>query len=75
MHGHDFLLLGSGSGTFDESTDFMTLNITNPTRRDVATLPRSPRGAPTGGWIVIGFPLDNPGIWVKYLRNVELTYR
>jgi len=64
MHGHDFLLLGAGNGTFDASVDFKTLNLTNPARRDVATLPTDPFGAPTGGWIVIGFPLDNPGIWV-----------
>ena len=69
MHGHDFLLLGSGSGTFDPSTDFDSLNLLNPVRRDVVTLPRSPRGSPTGGWLVIGFPLDNPGIWVNVQRE------
>jgi hypothetical protein len=66
MHGHDFLLLGSGDGTFDPSTDFALLNQINPPRRDVVTLPKAPAGSPPGGWIVIGFPLDNPGIWVKF---------
>jgi hypothetical protein len=66
MHGHDFLLLGSGSGQFDYATDFPTLNLINPARRDVATLPKSSGTA--GGWLVIGFPLDNPGIWVALLQ-------
>jgi hypothetical protein len=36
----------------------------NPPRRDVVTLPASNPGDPVGGYIVIAFPLDNPGIWV-----------
>jgi FtsP/CotA-like multicopper oxidase with cupredoxin domain len=64
MHGHDFLLLGSGNGIFSVARDFKSLKLNNPPRRDVATLPASDSGEPTGGWIVIGFPLDNPGIWM-----------
>jgi hypothetical protein len=72
MHGHDFLLLGSGSGSFDYATDFNTLNLTNPARRDVVTLPKAPQGQGTGGWLVIGFPLDNPGIWVSLSSNASV---
>lgn len=71
MHGHDFLLLGSGNGTFDYATDFPTLNLHNPARRDVVTLPKS-SGSTAGGWLVIGFPLDNPGIWVLVFPSVQL---
>ena len=64
MHGHDFLLLASGAGVFNESV-LGTINFKNPTRRDVVTLPASPRGGSlVGGFLVIGFPLDNFGIWV-----------
>jgi hypothetical protein len=63
MHGHDFLLLASGTGVFNE-TVLDTISFKNPPRRDVATLPASPRGGPVGGFLVLGFPLDNFGIWV-----------
>jgi hypothetical protein len=40
------------------------LNLTNPVRRDVITLPTNNVNETTGAWTVIGFPLDNPGIWM-----------
>jgi hypothetical protein len=67
LHGHDFLLLASGKGVFDESV-LASANLINPTRRDVVTMPAPPFGSNmTGGYIVIAFPLDNPGIWVDTL--------
>src|ERR1700724_704296 len=64
LHGHDFVLLDSGTGTFDLTT-FSSLNFTNPPRRDVAVMPASGGfGETSGGYIVIAFPLNNPGIWV-----------
>ncbi|KAK2043561.1 multicopper oxidase [Colletotrichum somersetense] len=56
LHGHDFLLLGTGSGQFTSSAD---LQFDNPTRRDVAQLPG-------GGWMVIAFKTDNPGAWLMH---------
>ncbi|GKT49106.1 laccase [Colletotrichum spaethianum] len=56
LHGHDFLLLGTGDGAF---TSAETLNFDNPTRRDVAQLPGS-------GWMVIAFKTDNPGAWLMH---------
>ncbi|ESZ98461.1 laccase [Sclerotinia borealis F-4128] len=35
LHGHDFYILGQGTGTYSSST---TLSLTNPPRRDVAML-------------------------------------
>lgn len=55
LHGHDFYIVGEGSGTWDGSTTGLTLN--NPTRRDTATLP-------PGGYLLMAFPADNPGAWV-----------
>jgi hypothetical protein len=57
LHGHDFYILGSGGGTWDGSTD--GLNFQNPTRRDTATMP-------AGGYLLIAFPADNPGLWVMH---------
>lgn len=55
LHGHDFSLLGQGTGTFDAST--ATLNYATPPRRDTAMLIES-------GWTVVAFETDNPGAWL-----------
>jgi FtsP/CotA-like multicopper oxidase with cupredoxin domain len=71
LHGHDFLLLAEGKGVFTESV-LTTVNFTNPTRRDVVTMPVSdPTSNITGGYIVIAFPLNNPGVWVTNLKVVS----
>ncbi|KAF2425356.1 hypothetical protein EJ08DRAFT_594437 [Tothia fuscella] len=57
LHGHDFWLLGSGTGKFSGSTE--GLNFDTAIRRDVATLPAS-------GWLVLAFPSDNPGAWLMH---------
>ncbi|KAF2089562.1 multicopper oxidase [Saccharata proteae CBS 121410] len=57
LHGHDFYILGKGTGTFDKTSSPATLNWNNPTRRDVSLLP-------AGGWLAIAFPTDNPGAWL-----------
>lgn len=56
LHGHDFYVLGSGSGTFSDSS---TLTYSMPTRRDVAMLPAV-------GYLVIAFKTDNPGAWLMH---------
>lgn len=64
LHGHDFVLLAEGKGIFNESV-LASANYINPTRRDVVTMPAPAFGTNvTGGFIVIAFPLDNPGVWV-----------
>jgi FtsP/CotA-like multicopper oxidase with cupredoxin domain len=57
LHGHDFYILGSGIGTWDGTTT--GLNFENPTRRDTATLP-------AGGYLLMAFPADNPGMWIMH---------
>jgi FtsP/CotA-like multicopper oxidase with cupredoxin domain len=59
LHGHDFYVLGRGSGVFDKNADPSKLTFENPTRRDTALLPG-------GGWLAIAFPLDNPGAWLMH---------
>ncbi len=59
LHGHDFLVLGTGAGTFDAATMTNQLNFNNPIRRDVEQMPGS-------GWLVIAFKTDNPGVWLMH---------
>lgn len=59
LHGHDFYILGTGTGVFNTSTDTSKLNFNNPYRRDVTFLPG-------GGWVVVAFPTDNPGTWLMH---------
>jgi FtsP/CotA-like multicopper oxidase with cupredoxin domain len=57
LHGHDYYILGSGTGTWDGTAT--GLAFSNPTRRDTATLP-------DGGYLLLAFPADNPGMWVMH---------
>ncbi|KAI1846020.1 hypothetical protein JX265_000944 [Neoarthrinium moseri] len=57
LHGHDYLVLAQGSGTYNSST--VTLNLDNPPRRDTAMLPGN-------GYLVIAFQTDNPGAWIMH---------
>ncbi|KAM7197452.1 putative laccase precursor [Naviculisporaceae sp. PSN 640] len=59
LHGHDFLILGIGAGTFNANTMTSQLNFNNPTRRDVVQMPGS-------GWVVIAYKMDNPGCWLMH---------
>jgi FtsP/CotA-like multicopper oxidase with cupredoxin domain len=57
LHGHDYYIVGRGQGTWDGSTTGLTFN--NPTRRDTAVLP-------AGGYMLMAFPADNPGMWIMH---------
>ncbi|KAF2492158.1 hypothetical protein BU16DRAFT_105279 [Lophium mytilinum] len=57
LHGHDFYVLGQGSGQW--GGDVSTLSLTNPIRRDTATLPAN-------GYLILAFESDNPGAWLMH---------
>ncbi|PSN66585.1 laccase Lcc4 [Corynespora cassiicola Philippines] len=57
LHGHDFFILAAGANSAYDST--VALNLNNPPRRDVATLPAA-------GYLVIAFYTDNPGAWLMH---------
>jgi FtsP/CotA-like multicopper oxidase with cupredoxin domain len=62
LHGHDFLVLGTGTGTpniIDTTEIKKSLSFENPIRRDVAMLPSQ-------GWLAIAFKTDNPGAWLMH---------
>ncbi|KID59219.1 Laccase-2 [Metarhizium brunneum] len=56
LHGHDFYILGQGTGTYNSTQQ---RSLSNPTRRDVALLPGS-------GYLVLAFVTDNPGAWLMH---------
>lgn len=57
LHGHDFWVIGQATGQFDLATS--DLNLVNPPRRDVASLPAN-------GYLAIAFKKDNPGSWLLH---------
>lgn len=59
LHGHNYFVLGQGSGTYSSSS---SLNFQNPTRRDTASVY-------SGGWLAIAFPSNNPGAWLMHCRK------
>lgn len=54
LHGHTFLVESVGDS--GEVWDGSTVRPSNPQRRDVQMLP-------AGGYLVLQFPSDNPGVW------------
>lgn len=61
LHGHDFYVLGAGTGTFDLQNTPPTLKYSNPPRRDTAILPG-------GGWLAIAFPMGKSSTFLSTVR-------
>jgi hypothetical protein len=58
LHGHDFMILAAHPNIrWDGTTNGW--DLTNPPRRDTASLPQN-------GHMVIAWALDNPGIWLLH---------
>lgn len=55
FHGYSFHVLAQGFGNFNSSTDTAKFNLVNPQFRNTV-------GVPMGGWSVIRFQANNPGI-------------
>jgi len=62
LHGHDFLVLDQGFGLYNAAT--ASLNLNNPPRRDTAIMPFQP--GTVGGYLVVAFYTDNPGVWLMH---------
>ena len=50
---------GQGNGSYTPAANAAGLNTANPPFRDTVTLPQ-------GGWVVLRFVADNPGLWVMH---------
>lgn len=55
LHGYKFFLLAQGHG-YPPSDLLDNLNLTNPLRRDTASVEGY-------GWALMRFTADNPGVW------------
>ncbi|KAH6762831.1 laccase 12 [Perilla frutescens var. hirtella] len=68
LHGYDFYILAEGFGNFNPSTDTSKFNLVDPPLRNTASLP-------VGGWTVIRFVADNPGVWLMHCHlDVHITW-
>ncbi|KAG4922040.1 hypothetical protein AAZX31_18G175100 [Glycine max] len=56
VHGFSFHVLAQGFGNFNSTTDSTKFNLVNPQLRNTIAVP-------VGGWAVIRFQANNPGVW------------
>lgn len=59
LHGFNFFVLAQGFGNYDEATATPRFNLVNPQERNTVAVP-------TGGWAVIRFLANNPGMWFMH---------
>ncbi|KAB2081010.1 hypothetical protein ES319_A05G103800v1 [Gossypium barbadense] len=59
LHGYNFFVVGQGFGNFDPQKNPNNFNLIDPVERNTV-------GVPAGGWIVIRFVADNPGVWFMH---------
>ncbi|KAL5973519.1 hypothetical protein ACLOJK_030170 [Asimina triloba] len=59
LHGYDFYVLAQGFGNYDRATAESMFNLVNPQVRNTIAVP-------TGGWAVIRFRANNPGVWMMH---------
>ncbi|KAD3066377.1 hypothetical protein R6Q59_019446 [Mikania micrantha] len=56
LHGFNFYVLAQGFGNYDPTNDPRKFNLVNPQERNTL-------GVPVGGWAVVRFRANNPGMW------------
>ncbi|XP_039801680.1 laccase-25-like [Panicum virgatum] len=59
LHGFNFFVLAQGFGNYDPATATPQFNLVNPQERNTVAVP-------TGGWAVIRFVANNPGMWFMH---------
>ncbi|WVZ90256.1 hypothetical protein U9M48_036571 [Paspalum notatum var. saurae] len=59
LHGYNFFVLAQGFGNYDDATARAQFNLVNPQERNTVAVP-------TGGWAVIRFIANNPGMWFMH---------
>ncbi|XP_061339666.1 laccase-7-like [Gastrolobium bilobum] len=59
IHGFSFHVLALGFGNFNSTRDKAKFNLVNPQIRNTI-------GVPVGGWAVIRFQANNPGVWLVH---------
>ncbi|KAJ4951442.1 hypothetical protein NE237_028274 [Protea cynaroides] len=59
LHGMNFFVVAQGFGNYDSNTDGNNFNLVNPQQRNTIAVP-------VGGWAVIRFQANNPGVWFMH---------
>ncbi|KAK3139646.1 hypothetical protein QOZ80_5AG0386920 [Eleusine coracana subsp. coracana] len=59
LYGFNFFVLAQGFGNYDHATAVNKFNLVNPQERNTIAVP-------TGGWAVIRFVANNPGMWFMH---------
>ncbi|KAK9124367.1 hypothetical protein Sjap_013969 [Stephania japonica] len=68
FHGLNFHVLAQGFGNFNEGSDRRSFNLVNPQERNTIAVP-------DGGWAVIRFRANNPGVWFVHCHlDVHLPW-
>ncbi|KAL9428895.1 hypothetical protein AB3S75_030817 [Citrus x aurantiifolia] len=68
IHGFDFHVLAQGFGNYNAARDSKKFNLVNPQRRNTIAVP-------VGGWAVIRFQANNPGVWLVHCHlDVHLPW-
>ncbi|XP_073016819.1 LOW QUALITY PROTEIN: laccase-7-like [Primulina eburnea] len=68
LHGFNFLVLAQGFGNFNRTNDSEKFNFVNPQERNTIAVP-------VGGWAVIRFQANNPGVWLIHCHlDVHLPW-
>ncbi|KAL0434878.1 UNVERIFIED_CONTAM: Laccase-3 [Sesamum radiatum] len=68
LHGYHFYVVGQGFGNFNPSVDTARFNLIDPPVRNTINVP-------VGGWAVIRFVADNPGVWLMHCHiDSHLTW-
>ncbi|KAM4090960.1 hypothetical protein ACJW30_09G102900 [Castanea mollissima] len=68
VHGFNFHVLAQGFGNYDSINDQGKFNFVNPQTRNTIAVP-------VGGWAVIRFQANNPGIWLVHCHlDVHLPW-
>ncbi|EOA20248.1 hypothetical protein CARUB_v10000548mg [Capsella rubella] len=68
LHGFNFYVLAYGFGNYDPLRDARKLNLFNPQMHNTV-------GVPPGGWVVLRFVANNPGVWLFHCHmDAHLPY-
>nr|DAD26593.1 TPA_asm: hypothetical protein HUJ06_028061 [Nelumbo nucifera] len=68
LHGFNFFVLAQGFGNYDAARDTNNFNLVNPQERNTIAVP-------VGGWAVIRFTANNPGVWIMHCHlDVHLPW-
>ncbi|EXC03754.1 hypothetical protein L484_000972 [Morus notabilis] len=59
IHGFNFHVLAQGFGNYDAVSDSTKFNLVNPQIRNTIAVP-------SGGWAVVRFQANNPGVWLVH---------